>query len=98
VAVSFDRLVTVKGTLIQFVWANPHPRMTLEVQNHEGRTEKWLAGGPAIMRMAANGWAETTVKPDGLAGGTAPLRPIVGPRRGREVNVTRKARGRLSQK
>jgi len=61
--VSFDRLVTVKGTVIQFVWANPHPMMTLEVQNNDGRTEKWLAGGPAINRMAANGWTKTTVKP-----------------------------------
>ena len=61
--VSFDRLVTVKGTVIQFVWANPHPMMTLEVQTNEGRTEKWLAGGPAIIRMAANGWTKTTVKP-----------------------------------
>ena len=61
--VNFDRLVTVKGTVIQFVWANPHPMMTLEVQNNDGRREKWLAGGPAITRMAANGWTKTTVKP-----------------------------------
>ena len=61
--VNFDRLVTVKGTVIQFVWANPHPMMTLEVQNNDGRMEKWLAGGPAIIRMAANGWTKTTVKP-----------------------------------
>jgi hypothetical protein len=61
--VSFDRLVTVKGTVIQFVWANPHPMMTLEVQTNDGRTEKWTAGGPAIIRMEANGWTKTTVKP-----------------------------------
>ena len=61
--VNFERLVTVKATVIQFVWANPHPMMTLEVQTNEGRTEKWLAGGPAIIRMAANGWTKTTVKP-----------------------------------
>ena len=61
--VNFDRLVTVKGTVVQFVWANPHPMMTLEVQNNDGRTEKWLVGGPAITRMAANGWTKTTVKP-----------------------------------
>ena len=61
--VNFDRLVTVKGTVVHFVWANPHPVMTLEVQNNDGRTEKWLVGGPAITRMAANGWTKTTVKP-----------------------------------
>jgi hypothetical protein len=60
--VSFDRLVTVKGTVIEFAWANPHPMMTLEVQANDGRTEKWIAGGPAIIRMEANGWTKTTVK------------------------------------
>lgn len=61
--ISNDRLVTVKGTVIEFKWANPHPMMTLEVQANDGRTEKWLIGGPAINRMEANGWTKTTVKP-----------------------------------
>jgi hypothetical protein len=61
--VSYDRLVTVKGTVLEFTWANPHPMMTIEVQNNEGRTEKWQIGGPAINRMEANGWTRTTVKP-----------------------------------
>jgi hypothetical protein len=61
--VSYDRLVTVKGTVLEFTWANPHPMITLEVQSSEGRPEKWLIGGPAINRMEANGWTKTTVKP-----------------------------------
>ncbi len=60
--VKSDRLVTVKGTVIEFAWANPHPMITLEVQTDAGR-EKWLIGGPAINRMEANGWTKTTVKP-----------------------------------
>jgi Family of unknown function (DUF6152) len=60
--VSFDHLVTVKGTVTEFVWANPHPMMTLEVQTGDGRTEKWQAGGPAINRLESNGWTKTTVK------------------------------------
>jgi hypothetical protein len=61
--VSNDHLVTVKGKVIEFVWANPHPMITLEVQADDGRTEKWLIGGPAIIRMEANGWTRATVKP-----------------------------------
>src|SRR5277367_5662830 len=60
--VKSDRLVTVKGTVIEFEWANPHPMITLEVQTDTGR-EKWRIGGPAINRMEANGWTRTTVKP-----------------------------------
>jgi Family of unknown function (DUF6152) len=61
--VSYDKLVTVKGTILEFTWANPHPMMTLEVQTNDSGTEKWLIGGPAINRMEANGWTKTTVKP-----------------------------------
>ena len=64
-----DRLVTVKGTVIEFVWANPHPMMTLEVQTNDGRTEKWQVGGPAIIRMEGNGWTKTTVKPGDMITG-----------------------------
>lgn len=61
--ISYNRLVTVKGTVVEFRWANPHPMMTLDVQGTDGRTEQWLIGGPAIIRMEANGWTKTTVKP-----------------------------------
>jgi hypothetical protein len=61
--VSYERLVTVKGTVSDFMWANPHPMITLQVQANDGRTEQWLIGGPAINRMEANGWSKTTVKP-----------------------------------
>jgi hypothetical protein len=61
--VSSDHLVTVKGKVMEFMWANPHPMITLEVQANNGQTEKWKIGGPAIIRMQANGWTKTTVKP-----------------------------------
>jgi hypothetical protein len=61
--VSYERLVTVKGTVAEFAWSNPHPMITLEVQTGDGRTERWLIGGPALNRMEANGWTKTTVKP-----------------------------------
>ena len=60
--VSFDRLVTVKGTVMEFRWANPHPMITLEAEANDGRTERWEIGGPAIIRMEANGWTKSTVK------------------------------------
>ena len=68
--ISYDRLVTVKGTVVEFKWSNPHPMMTLEVKGADGRTEKWLVGGPAINRMEANGWTKTTVKPGDVITGT----------------------------
>ena len=61
--VNFSQLVTVKGTVTEFTWANPHPMITLEVRTDDGGIEKWLVGGPAINRMEANGWTKTMVKP-----------------------------------
>ena len=66
---SFSRLVTVTGTVKEFVWENPHPMITLEVRS-DGKIEKWLVGGPAISRMEANGWTKTTVKPGDVITGS----------------------------
>jgi uncharacterized protein DUF6152 len=58
-----SKLVTVKGTVMEFAWENPHPMITLEVKTDDGKVEKWSVGGPAITRMEANGWTKSTVKP-----------------------------------
>jgi hypothetical protein len=68
--VNMDKLVTVKGTVMEFAWENPHPMITLEVRTDDGKVEKWLIGGPAINRMEANGWNKTTVKPGDVLTGT----------------------------
>jgi hypothetical protein len=60
--ISREQLVTVKGTVMEFAWENPHPMITLEVRTDDGKVEKWLVGGPAINRMEANGWNKSTVK------------------------------------
>jgi hypothetical protein len=61
--VNTSRLVTVKGTVMEFAWENPHPMITLEVRTDDGKLEKWSVGGPAISRMEGNGWNKSTVKP-----------------------------------
>jgi hypothetical protein len=68
--VSREQLVTVKGTVTEFVWSNPHPMITVEVRANNGQMEKWLIGGPALNRMQANGWTRTTVKPGDVITGT----------------------------
>lgn len=68
--VSRSGLVTVKGTVTDFVWSNPHPMITVEVKTNAGQTEKWLIGGPAINRMESNGWNRNTVKTGDVITGT----------------------------
>ena len=67
--VNTSRLVTVKGTVVEFAWENPHPMITLDVRADDGNVEKWMVGGPAISRMEGNGWTKTTVRPgDAITG------------------------------
>ena len=34
--VNMSQLVTVKGTVVDFAWENPHPMITLDVRTEEG--------------------------------------------------------------
>src|SRR4051812_19273028 len=61
--VDSSKLVTVKGTVTSYNWANPHVMMGLDVKDDKGQTQKWDVGGPATSRMANNGWNSTTLKP-----------------------------------
>ncbi len=56
-------LTTVKGTVTQFDWGNPHVWINLEVTGDKGSVEKWAAGGPSPSRMAGTGWSKDTLKP-----------------------------------
>ena len=67
--VDMSKLVTVKGTVTEVMWENPHPMFTLEVRNSDAKTEKWTVGGPAINRMEANGWTPKTIKPGDMITG-----------------------------
>lgn len=61
--VNMDEPITVQGTVVDFMWANPHPMISLDVATDDGETEQWQIGGPAINRMEAKGWTRDTVKP-----------------------------------
>ncbi len=58
-----ENLTTVKGTVTQFDWANPHVWISLETTDEKGVVEKWNAGGPSPRRMAGTGWDKDTLKP-----------------------------------
>ena len=68
--VNFSQLVTIKGTVTEVMWGNPHPMFSIEVRPSDRPAEKWVVGGPAINRMEANGWTSTTLKPGDVITGT----------------------------
>jgi len=60
--VDFSREVTVKGTVTDYTWGNPHVMIGLEVRNENGTIEKWSVGGPSTSRMEGNGWHKDSLK------------------------------------
>jgi Family of unknown function (DUF6152) len=62
--VLFDRTVkkTLVGTVVQFVWTNPHASIQLDVVNENGSTERWGVEMGSPNSMVKNGWKSTLLK------------------------------------
>lgn len=57
------RLTTVKGTVTNFDWTNPHAYIYLDVKDEKGNLEKWSAELGALGMLARAGWRRDTLKP-----------------------------------
>ena len=68
--VDFSKEVTVKGTVTEYNWGNPHVMIGLEVKSDDGRIEKWSVGGPSPTRMTGNGWDKNSLKMGDVITGT----------------------------
>jgi uncharacterized protein DUF6152 len=56
--------VTVKGTVVDFVWRNPHVLLVWTTTDENGKAVQWTGevGSPESM-MADDGWTKQTFKP-----------------------------------
>ncbi len=64
-AATFDttRKVTVKGTVVEWFWANPHCFLRFDVKEDNGQTVQWVVetqSGPNIVPL---GYTKQTFKP-----------------------------------
>ena len=55
--------ITIKGTVTEFVFANPHAQIYLDVKSDKGEVVQWSieTNGPGQLRRA--GWTRETLKP-----------------------------------
>jgi Family of unknown function (DUF6152) len=58
-----SRSVTVKGTVTNFDWTNPHAYIYFDVKDEQGAIVKWSAELGALAMLARAGWKRDTVKP-----------------------------------
>jgi hypothetical protein len=58
-----EKMVSVKGTVTQFEFINPHVQISLDVKSEKGEVEKWIgeARSPAMLSRYG-GWDKDTIK------------------------------------
>ena len=64
-AASFDtsKTVTVKGTVTEYVWTNPHVLVKMEVKDAEGKITAWVVEVWNPVTQSNRGWTKNTFKP-----------------------------------
>lgn len=58
-----SKVVTVKGTMTDFRFVNPHVQLYFDVKNDKGEIEKWQAELTAPNKLSRAGWDKHTLKP-----------------------------------
>ena len=53
---------TLRATIADFNWINPHVEIYFEVSQGSGAALKWLAEMPGPGRLEKNGWSKDTLK------------------------------------
>jgi hypothetical protein len=74
-----DRFITLKGTVTEFHWINPHAHIILQVSAGPGIEPSWVGEwdieSASVVTMAAQGWTKAALKPgDSIAVRANPLR------------------------
>ncbi len=52
-----SKRVTVKGTVVGWLWANPHCVLTFDAKDDKGNVIHWAAEGTVPSEMAKHGWS-----------------------------------------
>jgi len=55
--------ITLEGTVVEFVWANPHGSLWFEVKDNEGDVVRWGGELHSILLLIRAGWTRTSVRP-----------------------------------
>lgn len=56
------RVLSTSGTVKEFLWANPHVRVYLEVTDDKGRTDVDIFECGSVIIMMRNGWTGNAIK------------------------------------
>ena len=57
------KIITVKGTVTDYVWANPHVFLKVDAKDDKGSTTHWLVEAWNPVTQIGAGWTRNTFKP-----------------------------------
>ena len=57
------KTVSAKGVVTDFQFVNPHVLVFLDVQDENGKTQKWSGELTSPNRLTRAGWSKSSVKP-----------------------------------
>jgi hypothetical protein len=57
-----EKSVTVKGTVTEYIWANPHVFLKVDAKDESGNTLHWVIEAQNAVTQASAGWSNTTFK------------------------------------
>lgn len=57
-----DKTATLKGTITQVWFRNPHVRYLMVIENEDGVEETWDARGSPVVWLARKGWKKDTIQ------------------------------------
>ena len=56
------KIITVKGTVTDFVWSNPHVFVKVDVKDDSGNAVHWIVEAQNPVSMLQIGWSKNTFK------------------------------------
>jgi hypothetical protein len=58
-----EKTVSLKGTVKEFEWSNPHAWLNMVVLDPSGQTQDWAFEMASPLQLTSRGWKKDTLKP-----------------------------------
>src|SRR5690242_7278559 len=62
-AFDYTKKVSVSGVVTEWIWANPHSRLGVDVKDEKGQTVHWIIEAANPQDLSRQGWTHNSFKP-----------------------------------
>jgi hypothetical protein len=58
-----EKLTTLKGTVAEYKFMNPHTELSIDVKDGSGKNQRWSTEAASLVTMSRMGWTKDLFKP-----------------------------------